>query len=127
MAKKIDREKVLEVFNALALFCAVIALLTRSTYVLGGAVGILCVGLFLKGVSKVVARVWLSFSERLGTVMTGILLSVVFFVILTPIAVLFRLFHKNVLQLKRARDNESKSYYQIRNHLYHRSDLENPW
>ena len=122
-----DRVKVLEVFCVLALACVVVALLTRSVYALYGAAVLLCVGLFVKGVAAGIATAWLRFSEILAVVCTRVVLTIVFFLLLTPIACLFRLCHKNVLQLKKARDSKDKTYFKNRDYLYRRSDLENPW
>jgi hypothetical protein len=53
-----------------------------------------------------------------------VILSAVFFLFLLPIAMLAKLFKKDLLQLKKT---EGKSYYHERNHSYDRADLENPW
>jgi hypothetical protein len=59
----------------------------------------------------------------LGNINGKILLSIVFFIFLTPIAFISKLFNKDGLQLKKT----NKSYYQDRNHQYSAKDFENTW
>lgn len=67
--------------------------------------------------------VWLKFSVLLGSVMSKVILSGVFFIILTPIAFLYRLAGKDPLLLKK----KTSSYYFERNHQYAPADIENIW
>ena len=66
---------------------------------------------------------WLKFSELLGKVMSKVILSVVYFVVLLPIAFLYKLTGKDPLFLKKRID----SYYFERNHQYSKKDIENIW
>jgi hypothetical protein len=60
----------------------------------------------------------------LGAINGKILLSVVFFVILFPVAVISRLGKKNILALKR---ESRKTVFVERNHKYTGKDLEQVW
>lgn len=74
--------------------------------------------------SKKVEWVWFKLTYLLSMVVPNILLAVVFFLILTPIAFLATIFKKkDALQLKRP----EKSAYQTINKTYQSVDLENPW
>lgn len=66
---------------------------------------------------------WLKFAELIGSVMSKILLSVVYFIFLVPIALVYRLTQKNPLFLKR----KEGSYYIDRNKKYSPKDIENIW
>jgi hypothetical protein len=66
---------------------------------------------------------WLKFSELLGKVMSKVILSVVYFVVLLPIAFLYKLTGKDPLLLKK----RTGSYYFERNHQYSKKDIENIW
>ena len=70
-----------------------------------------------------ISRVWLKFSEIIGGVMSKIILSIIYFIFLVPIALLYQLSKKDYLSLKRKKD----SYYINRNHTYFPKDLENIW
>jgi hypothetical protein len=76
---------------------------------------------------KVAARigqVWVQFSELLSRMVLRILLTIIFFCILTPIGVLMRFFNQNKININK---NFGKSYYYDRKHEYTASDFEHPW
>ena len=53
-------------------------------------------------------KVWVKFGEILGMIIAPIIMGIVYFVILTPISLLIRLFGKDLLKLK---NNKSSSYW----------------
>lgn len=67
---------------------------------------------------------WMKLAEGLGWVNSRILLGLVFFLLLTPIALLVRLFRKDPLQLK---PPKAESLFHERDHVFTAKDLENPW
>lgn len=72
-----------------------------------------------------IAWAWDKLAEGLGFVTSKILLTMVFFIFLTPVAALARLFSKkDSLQLKKS---SGSSYYIAREHAYIKNDLENVW
>ena len=87
------------------------------------ALGIGLIGLFVRPLAKWIAWGWYKLSEGLAYVNSRILLSVVFFLALVPIALFSRIFTKGDLQLKRKKD----SYYSDRNHQYTPKDFESVW
>lgn len=68
---------------------------------------------------------WSLLAKGLGWVNGRVLLSVVFFVFLTPIAWLARKSGASNLQLRKK--TGENSYYTNRDHLYEPKDLENTW
>ncbi len=66
---------------------------------------------------------WNYLVKAIGFINSYLLLGLVFFLLLTPIAFLYRLFNKDQLFLKGDRD----SYFKERNTLFVPEDLENPW
>jgi hypothetical protein len=67
---------------------------------------------------------WLKLAMGLGWVNSRILLSIIYFVFLLPIAWISRLFTKDPLSL---RNRKTASLFVTRNHLYTKKDLENIW
>lgn len=89
------------------------------------ALGIGLLALLSDAFAKLVAKVWLKLAEILGRVNGYILLTLIFFLFLTPIALLMRLIQKaDNLKLKRQANN---SIYETRNHTYLAKDLSNIW
>ncbi len=83
--------------------------------------------LFLSAVSEKAAvfidKGWLWFGEKIGKVNAAILLFLVYYLILTPIAFLSRIGKKDPLKLKAP----EKSNFIFNHHAYTAKDLENPW
>lgn len=66
---------------------------------------------------------WFKLAEGLGWFNSRVLLSIVYYFVVTPIGILFRLFGNDPLFLKETRN----SMYNFREHTYKKEDLENPW
>ncbi len=66
---------------------------------------------------------WLLIGEKLGKVNAAILLFLIYYLILTPIAFLSRIGKKDPLQLKAP----EKTNFILKDHLYKAEDLQNPW
>lgn len=83
-------------------------------------------GLFIKPIANLIHKAWYKFAEILGFVNSKILLSIVFFIFLVPIAFVSRIFTKNkAMQFRKKEDGQS--YYKDRDHNYNKSDFENMW
>ena len=82
------------------------------------------IGIFIKSLAMLISTAWMKLAQGIGFVMSKVILSVVFFLFLFPIAMLFRLFNKDSLKLK-ARGRSST--YIERNHQFEAKDLENAW
>lgn len=59
-----------------------------------------------------VHKVWMTFALLMGWVMTRVILSIFYFVIFTPLALVFKLFGKSFLELKI--DKPQESYWNYR-------------
>ncbi|MBC8295842.1 MAG: hypothetical protein H8E55_08630 [Pelagibacterales bacterium] len=57
-------------------------------------------------------KVWFRFGIALGSIMAPIVMGLIFFMVVTPISLLMKLFNKDVLNLKK---NNNKSYWILRN------------
>ena len=94
----------------------------KKIYLLVALIFIL-IGIVSPFLSAKISWVWLKFAELMGSVMSKVILSVVYFIFLVPIALIYRLTQKNPLFLKRQND----SYYIERNKQYSAKDIENIW
>jgi len=123
--KKPEQLQELETLTVLAAFLLVLGLFLHRQVLVYAALALLLIGLFIRPMARIISRVWLKFAEMFGAITNKILLSTVFFLFLTPLAFLFRLFSKNSLHLKR--ESGTQSLYIERNHLYTHSDFEKMW
>lgn len=78
---------------------------------------------FFPPLERLVVWIWEKIAHVLGWINTKIILSVVFFIFLTPFGILSRIFSKNSLKLKQ----DSNTTFVERNHTYSKKDLENIW
>jgi ABC-type dipeptide/oligopeptide/nickel transport system permease subunit len=131
MKKELTREAVLETLGVLALACLVVGHLLRHRPVAGrgflaAAALLLVLALFVKPAAALLARGWLWFAEVLGAVNSRIILGVIFFLFLTPIAFLARLTRGDLLSLKK-REGANRSYWHARDHAYTAEEIAKPW
>ena len=87
------------------------------------ALGAILASLFVKPLGNLISFAWAKLAKGMGWFNSIVILSIAFFIVMTPFALLYRVFTKDNLCLKR----KSKSYYSERNHTYGAKDLENIW
>ena len=75
---------------------------------------------------KPIARIWLGFSYLLGTIVSKILLSIIFYVMVVPVGFIRRKAGKDSMQIKKWKKN-SASVFQQRHHKFKPEDLETPY
>jgi len=124
MDSKPTRIQELETLGVLALVALAIGLLTGRQPFFWLAVILLSVALFAKPAAGVLARWWLLLASLISAVNTRVLLTVVYLLVLTPLALLYRMFHRNPLAI---RGRTMTSMYVERNHAYISADLEKLW
>ena len=88
------------------------------------AVAIGAVSIFIPPAARAIEWVWFKIALGLGWINSRILLSIIYFVFLMPIAWLSRLFTKDPLALKK---DKRSTLFVTRDHLYTGKDLENIW
>lgn len=78
---------------------------------------------FVPFIGDLIVKGWFKLAELMGYVNSRILLSLIFFVVLFPVALLARM-GKNLLSLRR---ENRQSAFTERNHRYEAKDLKNVW
>jgi len=98
--------------------------IARSDWLWMAALALGLTGLFSAGASARVDDLWMKLSGLLGRVVTGILLCVVFFFLLLPVALLSRRFgRRDPLNL----NNKPGSNFHDCNRSFERISFEKPW
>jgi hypothetical protein len=72
------------------------------------------------------ARFWFALSTALGTVVSKIILTVLFFVIVLPIGLIRRALGKDAMQMKSWKKGK-ESVFRTRQHKFTAKDLEHPY
>lgn len=75
---------------------------------------------------KYVAIVWLGFSKLVGIISSKIILSVAFFCVVVPVAILRKLLGKDVLRLKQFK-RDTSSVMKTRNLIFSKEHLDKPY
>ena len=83
------------------------------------------VGVFIKPLASLISYGWDMLSKLLSFIVPQILLGVIFFFFLTPVALLYRIFKGDSLSLKRPRKGESM--WHNREKSFSKTDLKNMW
>lgn len=75
---------------------------------------------------KPFVKVWFGLSQVIGTVMSKIILTIIFFVIVTPVGMVRRVFGADPMRLKRWKKNDG-SIFRMRNSKMEAKDIEQPY
>lgn len=90
------------------------------------ALSLLIVNMIRPTLFKPIARIWIGLSFMLGTVMSKILLTIIFFLIVTPVGIVRKWLGADAMQLKKW-NKDKTSVFMVRQKIYQHSDLENPY
>lgn len=128
MAKpKLTREKELETILTICVGLVVLFLITKSQHrwLLSLSILLGLIGMFSAFITAKIAWAWMKVAELMGEVSSKVILTLIFFGFLLPVALLSKMFgSKGNLVLKKS---GGSSYYFTRNHKFESKDLENPW
>jgi multisubunit Na+/H+ antiporter MnhG subunit len=111
---------------ALVLLSLLLALATKRQVFLLSGIGFLVVTMTAPVLFRPFAKIWFGFSHALGTVVSKILLAVLFFLLVLPVGFARRAAGKDALQLKGWK-NGKDSVFHDRDHLFTRQDLNHPY
>lgn len=122
--EKLSRALVLETFAILALFCLIMQQLLGLWLLAWLAILFLSVALFAKQSALLIAGWWLRVAAQVASFNNKILLGLIFYLVLAPVAAVYKLFNKDPLELKW---HQKESYYSERNHTFKKTDLDKMW
>jgi len=125
MARNSQRLKDIKTLALLAAVSLAFYPVFRKPALLLLALGLLVTGLLFEKAAARLASAWLGFSAVLGEINTKIVLGAVYLLLLTPLALIFRLFNGNALLAKA--DPAAKTYFTGGRRLFAPADLEKTW
>ena len=109
-----------EQYKILLILCAGFCLIAwrfHTLYLAVFALVLLGLGLASPFMLRSITSAWLWFGEKMGAVMSRVILAIIFIFILTPIAILYRLFSKK-------QSPNPPSYFVDKNHQYTPADMD---
>ena len=111
---------------AMTLISLLVILYTKSLTLLPLPIGLLLLGMVWPRAYSLLARLWLGISLLLGSIMSRVVLSIIFMAIVTPIALVMRLFGHDPMRRK-AWKKGTESTFVSRGDLVEAKDLEHPF
>lgn len=87
-------------------------------------IGTVFIGFLIGPVGEYIHLAWMMIAKVLGYINSRVLLTVSFFLILTPVAVIARIMKKTNFRMTA---NKAGSLFITRNHLFSKKDLAHPW
>jgi len=125
--RTITRQQSIDTGMAITLICLLIAIFSSKTQAfLLASVGALLITMTFPTLLKPLAVLWFGFSNRLGKVMSTILLSIIYAVVIVPIGWCRQKLGKDSMQLNMF-EQSNTSFFQNRNHSFGKEDLLNPY
>jgi hypothetical protein len=124
--KQITASQAKDTGMAMVLICLLVAFFGGVHVLYSVAIVLLLVDMIWPSLFKPVAKIWLGFSHILGSIMSKIILSIIFFLLVFPIGLLRQLIGKDSLQLKRWK-NDHKSVFKVREHEFTADDIQHPY
>jgi hypothetical protein len=124
--KKITKDQCRDTGMAMVLLLLLLAVSPKRHGYLVAAIVLQVVNMIVPQIFRPIAVVWLGFSSLLGEIVPKILLSIVYFLVVTPIAFLRRLAGKDTLKLRVFKGSQDSVMLE-RNHTFVGRDLERPY
>lgn len=118
-----EKNKILETHLVIATALVIIFLFKQKMLFIYLAVGIGVTGIFIKPLAELITKGWFGLALFLSKISSTIIMTIVYFLILVPIATIYKLSNKRLLDLK----NPGTSMWHKRNHQYDKNDLDNTW
>jgi hypothetical protein len=111
---------------ALVLLLLLVAMATKRTGLVTVAAVVHVVNMIAPQIFKPAAIIWFGFSHILGTVMSKVVLSLVFFLVVTPVSLWRKVAGADSLQLRQFKAARTSVMFE-RNHRFTAQDLEKPY
>lgn len=111
---------------AMTLISLLIAYFHRSRLFLGLAILLLIIDMVCPVVYKPLARIWFGLSHLLGAIVSRIILTLLFFILVTPMGLIRRALAADPLQLKKWKKGSS-SVFHVRDKTFQPADVEKPY
>jgi hypothetical protein len=121
-----SREQAKDTGMAMVLICLLIAVLGGKQRFVFIAILLLLINMIRPDIYKPLAKLWLGLSHMMGTIMSKVILTIIFFILVMPVGLLRRLMGKDTLRLKEWKKG-NRSVFKIRDHKFTSDDIMNPY
>ena len=120
------REQAKDTGMALVLISLIVFFVTREIRYATIGAGLLLLDMIAPALYKPAAKLWFGLSAVLGAVMSKVLLSIIFFLVLTPMGLMRRIGGKDPMRMRQFKKGED-SVFRVRDHAFVAADIEQPY
>lgn len=123
---RMGRRQAVDTGMALTLVCLIIGFVTEVEAWFVAATALLVLTMAAPGLFRLPARGWFAFSHLLGTIMSKVILSLIFFGLVTPLALLRRVLGHDPMALRKWKKGND-SVFVVREHRFTAKEIQNPF
>ena len=124
--KKISKDQAKDTGMAMVLICFILGYFSQKQDFFTLGIVLLLIDMIYPNLYRPVATIWFGLSLILGTINSKLLLTMIFFVIVTPVGLIRRIIGADSLQLKRWKKDDS-SVFGVREHIFQPEVIEKPY
>jgi hypothetical protein len=121
----LDRLAISKTINVLTLAILIAFLFFGARWFLWLALLLSLGNAFESRITSALARYWMKFAAFLGAFNSKVILTLTFYLILTPLSFVYRIFNRHLIDHFRV--NKRRSYFEDLNKTYTPSDFEKTW
>ena len=111
---------------ALVLIILLFAYFSKRLQLVPLAIIILFLSMIYPNIFRPLSKLWFGLSYLMGTIMAKVIMSIIFFILVTPIGTLRRIIGYDPLQLRKWKKNND-SVFRVRDKVMKSKDLEYPY
>lgn len=111
---------------ALVLISLILAITISTYYFLPLGICLLVITMTAPDLFRPFAKFWFGFSHVLGSIVSRVLLTLLFYIMVMPVGLIRRALGKDAMQLMKWKKGKT-SVFHDRDHLFSRQDLEHPY
>jgi len=122
----ITKKKATDTGMAFVLILLLIGFFTKNNFYYKLSIPFLIVNMTYPNFYYYPAVIWLGLTELLGALVSKVILSIIYIIIVLPVSIFRKMIGKDTLQLKEFKKNRI-SVLKNRNHLFSDKDIKNPY
>lgn len=123
---RITKEQAKDTGMAMVLISLIGAYFSQADYYIILSIIFLLFCMTIPGIYAPLAKVWLGFSNILGSVMSKVVLTLLFFLLVTPTGLIRKLFNPDPLRI-REWGRDKSSVFRVRDVTFEPEDIEKPY
>ena len=124
--RRMTKDQCRDTGMAMVLLLLILSITLKRNELVLDALVLQVITMTVPGIFAPIAVVWLGLSHLLGAVMSRVVLTLIFFLVVTPIGLVRRLLGKDSLRLRAFKASDD-SVMLPRNHIVSGTDLERPY